>query len=261
MPKRKSYSGRWTTNNNKRRRGYRSGWKRSVMRRTRAGRMNRFPTYKFRRYITSIATSYAANVWSEGNLPFDMYPSSTVQTEWGITYAFTISDIATSSEFKNLFDRYMLVGVRLKYYLSENPNSDVNRTNQLGTLNSAIYPRMWYCIDNDDANVETLAQLKQRAGTKCRVLQPNKPVSIYIPFPRSSSSVQILGSAVQSAMVNRPNWFDWSADTVSHYGLKCVFDLDGLSASSAAPQTSTGHGSPFRIRMEGQYYFKCKDVR
>lgn len=253
MPPKRKFSGRWTTNNNKRSRKV-SGWKRSVARRTRVGR-NRFPTYKFKRYITSISTGFPTNTWSEANLPFDMYPSSTAQTEWPITYAFTISDISAYSEFSSLFDRYMLVGCMLRFQLSANPNADVVRANQIGTLQSSIYPRLWYVIDHDDGNVETLAQLKQRGNVKCRVLQPNKPLRVYVPFPRTAGSVAVIGSTTASAAVQRPTWFDCGTSTVVHYGLKCVVDLDGLSASSSA------NGSPFRIKMDGVYYFKMKDVR
>lgn len=235
------------------RRGKRPRYGRGSVRRSKITRRN--PTYKFKRNITSIATGFPTETWTDASLPFDMYPAPQAKTEWPITYAFQLSDVSAPGEFTALFDRYRIVGCMLKFYLSANPNADVLRGNQIGTLQSSVYPRLWYKIDHDDAKIETLAQLRQCAATKCRVLQPNRPVRVYVPFPRSASSVQIQGSAVASAMVNRPAWFDMDHTDVLHYGLKAVVDLDGLSASSSA------NGSPFRIRMEGVYYFQCKDVR
>lgn len=256
MPKRR---GSYQLRSSKRRKFTRSRkWKKSI-RRTRS-RSNRFPTYKFHRYITSV-TKYGAvtgsnTTWTDASLPFTLYPGTVGGDSFPIAWAFCFSDVGNLTEFTNLFDRYMITGVQMTFQLVDNPDAEAPRGANIGggaATNLSIYPKLWYVIDHDDATVTTLAQLKEYGGVKCRILRPNTLIKIYVPFPRTTLQLYQTSGGAQPAGVGKPQWLDCGYPNIEHYGLKTCIDLNGV--------TSTSTSNPFRVKMEAKYYFKCKDVR
>lgn len=260
MPvKRKSnYSAGWRTNNNKRARSGRSmAWKRgarAVARGYTVRRANRFPVYKFHRYASSVGTYSATSDLNSGGLPFTLYPIASPSNPSSFPYsmAFTFNDIGNITEFTNLFDRYMITGVKVMFSLLSNPDVDTTQ----GGVNAAptiqVYPRIWYTRDNDDASLTTLASLKEYGGVKCRVLKPNAITSVYIAYPRTAMGLSQT-SGLQASGVNKPMWIDCGYPNVNHYGLKFAIDFGSASATAGTQM--------FRIKYELKYYFKCKDVR
>lgn len=209
----------------------------------------RFPTYKFKRYCTSMESYVAADYFSQQT--FQWLPAATARTDWPFALSFRFDDVSGVAEFTSLFDRYMITGVLLKFHSIANPNADAARGGAAATP-ASVYPRLWYTIDNDDASVPTLTAIKQFQSAKCKILQPNRITKIWIPFPRTAGSVATDGANV-NGMVNKPSWFDCATTNIRHYGLKGCFDLDGASATNTT--------NPFNIKMEAIMYFKCKDVR
>jgi len=226
-------------------------------------RGQRFPTFKFHRYVNSITTYTFANgttLFNDSSLPFTLYPgvctgSAAGAVEWPISWGFCINDVASLSEFTSLFDRYMITGVQMSFQLVNNPNADDPRGSNIGggaTDSLGIYPKLWYAIDNDDTNIITLAALKEYGNVKCRILKPNSVIKIYVPFPKSTGSAFQTGGA-QPAVANRPQWMDCAFPSIVHYGLKTCIDTNGIAVSSTS--------NPFRVKMEAKYYFRMKDVR
>lgn len=251
MPKRKAS---FTYAARKRARG--DGFKRPRGRYGRSFRKRgtRFPTYKFHRYATSINTYSATSDLLAGSLPFTLYPINEPANKSSFPYsmAFTLADVGNLTEFTSLFDRYMITGVKVYFHLLTNPNVDVQQAGVGAVPTIQVYPRIWYAIDNDDAALTTLSQLKEYGNVKCRVLQHNRPLSVYVPYPRVSTDVHQTSGAV-AAGVGKPMWLDCGYPNVNHYGMKFAIDFGSCTAE--------GDVNTFRVKLELKYYFKCKDVR
>lgn len=258
MPVKRKFSGGWTTNNNKRSKSSRSmSWKRGARALSRGftvRKFNKFPVYKFHRYATSIGTYSATSDLVSSSLPFTLIPITTPVNGNNFPYslAFTFNDIGNVSEFSNLFDRYMITGVKVMFHLLTNPDVDTIQTNVNSAATVQVYPRLWYARDNDDSNLTTLASLKEYGNVKCKVLHPNRLTSVYIGYPRTAAGLSQT-SGLSASSVNKPTWIDCGFPNVNHYGLKFAVDF-----GSAVAQASS---SMFRVKLELKYYFKCKDVR
>lgn len=213
----------------------------------------RMPLYRYHRYVSSITGNYAANYFDEAQLPFTLYPSTTTQTSYPIAYSFKFSDIANNSEFSNLYDSYMITGVACYIKLVNNPNVR-NSTGIAGVSTAPVYPKLWYAIDGDDANVTDVSSLKEYGNVRCRTLQPNRITKIYVPYPKIATSVLGTG-AVRSAGVSKPQWLDMAYTDIIHYGLKMALDFQGATIDA------DGTGLAYRVKLEFKYYFRCKDTR
>lgn len=259
MPLKRKFSGGWRTNNNKRTKSSRSmAWKRGARALSRGytvRRANKFPVYKFHRYATSVNTYSATSDLVSTALPFTLYPinAPTISNNsFPYSMAFTLSDVGNLTEFTNLFDRYMITGVKVMFHLLSNPDVDTTQTGVGAVPSIQVYPRLWYARDNDDASLTTLASLKEFGNVKCRVLKPNVVTSVYVAYPRTAVGISQT-SGLQASGVNKPMWLDCGYPNVNHYGLKFALDYGSVSV--------TGASNIFRVKLELKYYFKCKDVR
>lgn len=258
MPLKRKFSGGWRTNNNKRTKSSRSmAWKRGARALARGytvRRGNKFPVYKFHRYATSLGTYSATPDLVAGALPFTLYPINSPANPSSFPYslAFTFNDIGNVTEFSNLFDRYMITGVKVMFHLLSNPDVDTLQPGVGSVPSIQVYPRLWYVRDNDDAALTTLASLKEYGNVKCRVLKPNSMTSVYVAYPRTAVGISQT-SGLQASGVNKPMWLDCGFPNVNHYGLKFALDYGSSSVSGAS--------NIFRVKIELKYYFKCKDVR
>lgn len=212
----------------------------------------RMPIYRYHRYVSGITSNYAANYFDEASLPFSLYPSTTSQASYPISYSFKFSDIANNSEFSNLYDSYMITGVACYVKLVNNPDVTTPAGTGGGTATTPVYPKLWYAIDGDDANVTDVSSLKEYGNVRCRTLQPNRITKIYVPYPKIATSVLGTG-AVRSAGVNKPQWLDMAYTDVIHYGLKMALDFQGA--------TINANSYYYRVKLEFKYYFRCKDTR
>jgi len=168
---------------------------------------------------------------------------------------FQLSDVRGASEFNSLYDRYMITCVVVKFRIINNPNANLYINNNATTLftnsNTANwYPCLYYCVDHDDSNTETLAQIQERAGTKRVILQPNRFYTIKL---RPCVTVPAYISSISSGYIPKWNqWIDCGQTGVPHYGLKYVIDTSAVDPIDSYP---------FVVERSVIYYFKCKDVR
>lgn len=172
---------------------------------------------------------------------------------------FALSDTIGHSEFDVLYDRYMLTAVVVKFRIVNNPdapgylNSNPGLAAPSGQSNwnsTNWYPRLFYCKDYDDSTAETLAQLRERAKTKMVILKPNRYHKVVI---RPAALVQTYYTSLGAGYAPKwKQWIDMAQNSLPHYGLKYNIDC------SANDPTDT---QPFKVEIEKQYFFKCKDVR
>jgi len=170
-------------------------------------------------------------------------------------YSFAFNDVINSSEFAALYDRYRLDKVVVKLQLVTNPNAQM-KTNDQTVAGSTWanpynwYPKIWSVDDHDDSNAETIAQLKERSGVKCRILQPNKTL-VYSIKP-AIAAMMYKTSTSTGYGPKWGQWIDMQDVGVPHFGLKLAVDMQGFD-----PISTEG----FKINVEKKFYFTCKDVR
>jgi len=209
--------------------------RRAAARRTRRGYASlgqATNTHRYNRWGTSGKTITFSNPATE-NANCDIY---------------SFADISGYGEFENMYDRFRLDMVQLRVQLVTNP--DASMPNPLAGTYNSVHPKMWYCRDYDDSAVENISALKERAKTKCIVLNPNKIYKINV---RPACRQIIYRTDVNEGYEPKwKAWLDMAYPTVPHYGLKYSFDIGG-----AAPTADY----PYKIKIEYRYWFTCKDVR
>jgi len=172
-------------------------------------------------------------------------------TEDSTAFSFAFNDIINNAEFSQLYDRYRLDRILVKIQLINNPSSAIPLNATSSTANGLNwYPKVWSAIDYDDSNAETIAQLKERSGTKCRILEPNKTLTYYI---RPAIAAMMYKTATTTGYGPKwGQWIDMQDIGLPHYGLKLAFDMQGFDPAD---------GNGFKVNVEKQFFFTCKDVR
>jgi len=169
-------------------------------------------------------------------------------------FSFAFNDVINSSEFSALYDRYRLDRVVVKLQLITNVNATwYNNAASAGSnLPNGLnwFPKVWSVIDHDDNNAETIAQIKERSGCKCRILEPNKTLVYNI---KPAIAAMMYKTATTTGYGPKwGQWIDMQDVGVPHYGLKLAFDMQGVD-----PVSTDG----FKVNVEKQFFFTCKDVR
>lgn len=241
----------------KRARTVRRSSARQLRARTRGSKYGfRIPTHLFHRWITNFnATNVnvlrctydtATSVLTQSN------GVSGTPTECSLSLQFSLNDIPNVSEFTTLFDQYKLKAVVVTIKMLQNPNALYIPT-QSSNTSCNFYPTIWYTSDFDDQMTQTLAQIKEFERVKHRVLYPNKELKIVL---RPKTLSQLYRTSVTTGYANTPGspWLDLANTDIPHYGLKTVFDFEGLQM----PATTDVR---FTFKINAKYYFVCKNAR
>lgn len=183
--------------------------------------INRYETHFFKRMVAGSPIT--------GNAAYAPYLAGT-STNLGV--------LPNVSEFSSLFDQYMITHWQLRFYLSVDPSAQAAA--------SAVYPRLFWCTDNDDAVVpSSLNELRERSKTRTRILTPNRPIVVNVK-PSVLNEVY-RGLATISFSPKWRQWIDMSNTDVPHYGLKWAIDNF----------TNTNYS----LNIEQTMWFRCKNVR
>jgi hypothetical protein len=184
----------------------------------------------------------------------DALPVDITGSTYSLGMVFKLEDVKGEADFADLYDRYMLTTVVLKFKLLTNPNSTAPLNSQISGATwgnpTNWFPKLWYCPDYDDNATETLAQIKERSQTKWKVLKPNKEIKIVV---KPAVTIQTYRTATTTGYAPKwKQWIDMAQRDVPHYGLKFVVDCSGLDPNDSYP---------FKMEIDRRYYFTCKDVR
>lgn len=163
---------------------------------------------------------------------------------------FKLNDTRGFAEVASLYDRYMLTTVVVKFRIINNSYSQfiINSSGAYQTSN--WFPKLWYKVDNDDAGLESINDLKEALGTKCKILQPNSQIKVVL---KPAITTQVFKTT--STVGYQPKyytWLDMAEPDIPHYGLKFATDTSGYDPNDTYP---------FRLEVERCYYFSCKDQR
>ena len=168
--------------------------------------------------------------------------------------SFSLNQVRGYADFADLYDRYMITCVVVKFRLVNNPNASMKLNFNSGSdpnyaTGTNWYPKLYYCPDYDDSTSETLNQLKERAQTKLKILRPNSFVTVVV---KPAVTIQTYATATTTGYAPKwRQWIDMAQQDIPHYGLKYVVDC------TIDPNDSY----PYKIEIERKYYIACKDVR
>lgn len=143
-----------------------------------------------------------------------------------------LQDISNYIQLIALYDQYKLWKCTLRIRLLNNPDSfatiNINTTNN----KTNYFPSLWIAPDHDDANVLSLAAIKEYGGVKQFMLKGDR----YIKYSfRPSVLSQLWNGAITAGYkTERPGstWIDCANASLPHFGLKMVLDLGGFTASA-----------------------------
>lgn len=137
--------------------------------------------------------------------------AATVQ--FGGAMRFMLKSVIESSDLTQLFDRYKIKGVKLKFlYQSNLANSD-------STTGTNALPIMSYSFDgDDDTNPTSYTDLARKQYTKQKILNGNYFFSIYLK-PRVTK--EVYRTALTTGYTSeKACWLDCNNDDIAHFGLK-----------------------------------------
>lgn len=163
---------------------------------------------------------------------------SAVYNPWLAGVVFQIAQIPNVSEFSNLFDRYMITHIKLKWYLTIDPSAQ--------TAATASYPRLFWVPDYDDSTTPaSINEIREHARCRDAVLHPNRPIIMNI---KPAVLQEVYRGAVTTTYAPKwRTWLDMAVTDCPHYGLKAAID-DFTNLN-------------YKLRIEGVMYFRCKDTR
>jgi len=166
-----------------------------------------------------------------------------------LSFGFTLDDLPNVTEFSTLFDQYRILMVKFTIKMINVPEA-YYIPNATGITSANIYPTIWISTDHDDTAVATVAQLKEYARVKHKVLSPNREVSIMC---RPSVLIQAYRTAVSTGYATSfKQWLDMAQTNTRYYGVKMAIDFEGF-----APPV----GTAYQFSINAKYYFQCKGVR
>lgn len=153
---------------------------------------------------------------------------------------FRLNDLAQFSDFTNLFEQYMIVGIQYRWTLKINPDFVTTAANR------GLYPYIKWAHDHDDASTTpTLNDIVQYPKMQEFIFSPDKPHSRWY-YLKPAVANSVYGTAVTTAYA--PAWRVWCDNAypgIQHYGIKVVGD-----------QIYTGQ----QVFLECRYIIKLKGV-
>lgn len=135
--------------------------------------------------------------------------------QFGIGFKFRLDDVVNPGEFTSMFDRYRILGVRMKYDLI--CNNQVNATtNLIGAL-----PEIWSVTDYDDGtpppDLNTVAQYD---GCRRKKLEQTRTATQDV-YPKYTKLVYTSGvTGIGYGNGDRKDWLDCSFGNIEHYATK-----------------------------------------
>lgn len=150
---------------------------------------------------------------------------------------FALDQVRNYGEFTSLFDHYKINKVQLKFFLKTDPGASAAA--------SAMYPRLWWCIDHDDNSLENIDSLRERGNSRNAALLPSRPIVINIKPSTLNMLYNGVASTAYAPVYNR--WLDATYPSMPHYGLKYAID-DAL-------------GQTWKVQIEAKFFLAFKYSR
>lgn len=161
----------------------------------------------------------------------------TNSVSFGMGASFQLKSVLDASDLTQLFDRYKIVGVKLKFLLQNN-NADIG--------SSQMLPVMYVAFDGDDANVPvTYDQVLSKSYCKTHILTGNRELKAYYK-PRITK--EVYNSPLTTGYTSeKACWIDCNSSGIPHYGVKFWIANWNISTVNQV------------LRVQPVYYLALKD--
>lgn len=152
----------------------------------------------------------------------------------GSSIRFKLNSTIDHAEFTNLFDRYKITGVKLKFMYQHNIAS--NNT----TANDVILPVLSYSFDGDDASVPaSYNDIASKQYVRQKILNGNTMFSVYYK-PRISKEIY-RSTTTTGYSSEKACWLNSATDDIHHFGVKMWLNnwTDGVNVLNQLTITPT----------------------
>jgi hypothetical protein len=173
--------------------------------------------------------------------------------DFGIGASFRLQDVQDPNEFTALYDRYKIVGVKLKFMYQMASAQDQQNWNA-GSPPVVPLPIIDYSFDADDSDIPvTRAFIQSKGYCKTRIMQSNSTFKTYYT-PRVNKLLFNSGGITTKA-TEKSCWIDCKSAAVDHFGFKAW-----VSAWPFDPQiVGTQQFSSGVLTIQPVYYIAFRD--
>lgn len=174
-----------------------------------------------------------------------LMPGLGVNSQFGASLRFMITDVSNSTEFSTLFDHYHIDQVDIEISYLKNMAAEGATPSVQST---ASMPTIMYCPDFDDNNVPAnAAEMNQRSRTKQWTFRGDgQPLKFSIQPRQASLMFREGGTTIAYGVGGAVQPVDFSYTDIPFYGCKLWFQ-DVYATANANGQTAD---SAFRIKAK-----------
>jgi hypothetical protein len=147
-------------------------------------------------------------VWARATLDLNGNLSAVAETQIGIY--FTLAQLPGYTNWTSIFDQYCIPLAVLQIRGGEN----------VGTNTGGPPPRMYSALDHDDANLISVATIREYASCKEQRIFESVTRVVY---PRIATAAY---SGAFTSFANERHWIDAASPSVQHYGAKVSIEAD-----------------------------------
>lgn len=188
----------------------------------------------FPRLQSSGGNSFTMGLPLAGALPFT--------TDVGLASKYELSSAVDYTDLTQLFDRYKIVGIKLKVLYQSN----------IGDVGRTALPVLYYAWDGDDNQSPSSAEsVTTKAYCKTRILNGNREFSIYFK-PRVAKELNQGPFAATGQSSEKAPWVDSNSPSVPHFGMK--FWLANFVNGAVDAPTAL-------LRIQPTYYLALRDTQ
>lgn len=163
----------------------------------------------------------------------------TAASPQGRAYRFQLTDLANVANYQNIYDQYMIWGIKIWAIPTQNSAVIENSANSTGYI-----PAVFTCVDYDDDTPLTFAQMMERSDMQCQQLDKMRTLRWVQP--------KVLQEVYRSALTTSyapksKQVLDIANADVPHYGFKLYME----------PKISDNNG----VRIMATMYFTLYNKR
>lgn len=213
-----------------------------------SGRRRRRAPNRYQRMARRVRSSYRKKTnlgWMVHKFTRACVQTSTLMdTDAFGTLVFQLSDLPNYTDFTNLFEVYMITGVKVTFIWDK--NSAHNDTGVINPGDNSFIPNLYVSYDPDSiTSPATINDLLERGD--CKYKRMDKPLSFFV---KPKVNISTYETAVTSGYINGNGWIDTANPGIDYYGLK--FGIDG------SINGGVGNDPIGKLRIIKKFYFKCK---
>lgn len=191
--------------------------------------------YSFRRTVALTPCAIVAGVptYQTGGVPVSNLVNAGIYN-FG-HFRFKLNDLPGSTDFTNLYERYKITGVKLKFIPVVATESSVGNGNPISPIALAIN-RGAITVASDDRTFDQLLE-----NQDVRIMSTMKPFNVYIPYPKFYAPADGVTAAQEKG-----GWLNCKHPEIDHTGFNFAFQ-----------NTTTNGDTQTQWRVFATYYVKC----